>query len=132
MMTILARALVWLSGTPKLLAVGAITAIMTFAHQWWQERDARIQAQGVKTCEAEQQLLGMKAQLTQAQKVAEKAIAAIEYERQVTEELRNERQAIRREFDDYKVAASSDPRCLSDGVLDLLRGGAEVRSKRGG
>lgn len=122
MMTIIARLLVWVSGTPKLLATGAILTIVTMGHQWWQERTTRIEAQATKTCQAEQELAVMKAERDQARKVAEKAVAAIDYEKQATEEIRNERKTIHDEFEAYKQAASSDPRCLSDGVLELLRG----------
>jgi hypothetical protein len=130
MMTLLARALTWLVGAPKLLSSAALIGGLVLSHQWWLERDARLKAEGAHQCQAEQQLVLMKAQRDQARHAAEEAVAAVETERQITENLRNERQSIKAEFDAYKASASSDPRCLSDGVLDLLRGSAPVGEKR--
>jgi hypothetical protein len=126
MMTLLAKGLEWLVGAPKLLSSGALLAMLVLGHQWWLERDARLRAEGQKVCEAEHELALARAQRDQARRVAEQAVAAIEVEKQITETLRHERQTIAREFEDYKVAASSDPRCLSDGVLDLLRGSGSM------
>jgi hypothetical protein len=132
MMTLLARALTYLVGAPKLLSSGALLAGLILAHQWWLERDARLKAAGAQQCQVDQRLALAEAQRDQARRVAEKAVAAIEAEKSITEELRNERHAIAQEFDAYKEAASSDPRCLSDGVLNLLRGHGQDRPRSGG
>lgn len=131
----------------KLLPAGLLGTVLTIGHQWWQERDARIALEATKStkqiCEAEHKLVSMtavlKAEREQAKAMQAKALEAVEFERQVADELRAERKAIQGEFDAYKLSASSDPRCLSDGVLKLL-GGAEqggsagkpVRPKVGG
>jgi len=114
----------------KLLPAGLLGTALTLGHQWWQERDARIALEAAKNtkqqCEAEHKLVSVTALLQEERKQAkamqEKAMQAVEFERQVADELRTERKQIKEEFDAYKLSASSDPRCLSDGVLKLLGG----------
>lgn len=124
MMTILAKGLSWLVGS-NLIAPISLLAALVMAHQAWLARDERLRDQGEQTCQAEYQLAAMKAQRDQARHAVEAAVQAIEQEKQLTETMRNEREAIRSEFAAYKDRASSDPRCLSDGVLDLLRGSGQ-------
>lgn len=121
MMTLLAKGLSWLVGS-NVIAPLSLLAALTFAHQAWLANQSRIEARGEQRCEAEHQLASMRAQRDQAKRVADQAVKAIEVEKQLTETMRHERHAIAREFADYKDRASADPRCLSDGVLDLLRG----------
>jgi hypothetical protein len=134
MMTFLAAAFKWVGGS-KLLPAGILMSLLTLGHQVILQRDGRMKAEAAagakQVCEAEHTLAAVKAELGAAKRVAAKAVEAVEFERQVTEELRGERRAIKEEYDAYKVAASTDPRCLSDGVLDLLRGDAKgsVRPK---
>jgi hypothetical protein len=130
MMTLLAGALQWLVGVPKLLSTGALLAIVILAHNWWLERDARLRDQGAQTCEAEHQLALVKAQRDVAERATLRAKAEAAQERQIAEDIRHERKTIGDEFEAYKLAASSDPRCLSDGVLDLLRGDGGLGKKR--
>jgi len=136
MMTILARLLPAVMGS-KLLPAGLLVTVLTLGHQWWLERDARMQAQSAATakqrCEAEQQLVMTTAQLAAARaerdralEVSRKKDEAIQFEQQVTDEVRAERKAIKEEFDAYKMASSADPRCLSDGVLKLLGGSGSM------
>jgi hypothetical protein len=128
MMTILARLLTGAAGS-KLLPAGLIGGLLLMGHQLVLARDARMKAEAAasakQVCEADHKLAAMQAERDAARRVAEKAVEAIEFERQVAEELRSERVAIKGEFDAYKSSASADPRCLSDGVLDLLRGDAK-------
>lgn len=123
MMTLLAGALQWLVGAPKLLTAGALLTITLLAHQWWLERDAHLKAQGAQQCQAEYQLAGVRAQrdaaLAQIARAREETLS----QQTLAETLRHDRQAIADEFAAYKAAASTDPNCLSPGVLDLLRGG---------
>jgi len=121
----------------KLLPAGLLGTLLTVGHQWWQERDARIVLEEAKNakqvCQAEQQLVMVNAQLAAARAERDKAAAlvrktqeAVEFERQVQDEVRAERKAIKEEFDAFKLASGSDPRCLSDGVLKLLGGHGPV------
>lgn len=129
MMTILAKGLSWLVGS-NLIAPISLLAALTFAHQAWLARDARVEERGEQRCEAEHQLAAMKAQRDHATRMAANAVAAIEDEKKLTENMRHERQAIASEFAAYKDRASADPRCLSDGVLDLLRGHGQAGGPR--
>jgi hypothetical protein len=122
MMTLLAKGLMALLGAPKLLSTGLLLGALMLGHQWRLERDARLHMAGVQQCEDKHQLVAMKAERDQARRAVAAAVEAIEVEKKLTEDMRHERQTITAEFEAYKDAASSDPRCLSDGVLDLLRG----------
>jgi hypothetical protein len=121
MMTILGKGLSWLVGS-NLIAPAALLAALTLGHQWWLERDARLRSQGATQCETAHELALVKAQRDQARNAVEAAVKAAHTQEQLTETMRNERQEIATQFEAYKASASSDPRCLSDGVLDLLRG----------
>jgi hypothetical protein len=129
MMTILARGLQWLVGS-NLIAPLSLLAALTMAHQWWLERDNRIEAQGVAVCQAEHQLAQVKAQRDVAMREAAKAKENFKQQFELSEVMRNEREAIRAEFAAHKAAASDNPSCLSDSVLDLLRGPGENRPPR--
>jgi hypothetical protein len=129
MMTILARGLQWLVGS-NLIAPLSLLAALTMAHQWWLERDNRIEAQGVAVCQAEHQLALVKAQRDVAMREAAKAKENFKQQFELSEVMRNEREAIRAEFAAHKAAASDNPSCLSDSVLDLLRGPGENRPPR--
>jgi len=124
-MPLLARGLSWLVGS-NLIAPLSLLAALTFAHQAWMARDQRLVDQGVTQCEGEQALAVMRAQRDQARHAVEAAVKAIEQEKQLTETMRHDHQTIAKEFASYKDRASADPRCLSDGVLDLLRGNVPV------
>lgn len=134
MMTILAKLLTGVMGS-KFLPTGLIGGLLLMGHQLVLARDGLMKAEAAATatqvCEADHKLAAANAERDAAKRMAAKALEAIEFERQVAEELRGERTAIKEEYDAYKMAASSDPRCLSDGVLDLLRGDAKgsVRPK---
>src|SRR5688572_19264247 len=104
MMTILAK-IVQLVGGSKLLPAGIVITILTLGHQWWIERDGRMQAQAAKqaktVCEAEHKLALVSAERDHALNLSRKKDAAIEFERQVAEELRGERKSIVAEFEAF-------------------------------
>jgi len=125
MMTLLAKALGWFTGSGLATPISLIVAL-TMAHQAWLARDNRVEERGEQRCEAEHHLAVARAERDQAKRAVEKAMQIIEQEKQLTETMRHDRQAITREFAAYKDRASADPRCLSDGVLDLLRGHGQV------
>jgi hypothetical protein len=125
MMTLLAAVFKWVGGS-KLLPAGIVMSLLTLGHQVILQRDGRLKAEAAagatRVCEDSHKLAAITAERDVAKRMAEKALEAIEFERQIADELRNERTAIKGEYDAYKANASADPRCLSDGVLDLLRG----------
>ena len=69
MMTVLARGLEWIVGAPKLLSSAATIGLVLLAHQWWLERDARLQAQGAAVCKSEHSLALAIAQRDRARRV---------------------------------------------------------------
>lgn len=125
MMTLLAKGLQWFVGAPKLLSSAAVLGLVMLAHQWWLERDARIEAQGATACHAQHELALLKAQRDVAMREAARAKESFRQQYEISEVMRNEREAIKAEFAAHKAAASDNPRCLSDSVLDLLRGPGE-------
>jgi hypothetical protein len=129
MMTILAKGLGWLLGS-SVLPIGLAAGLLVTGHQLWLARDQKIETAAVTRCEAEHDLAIAQAKLKAAERALEDHKGLLNDERQVTEALRHERTTIRSEFAAYKAAASSDPRCLSDGVLDLLRGHDKVGPDR--
>jgi hypothetical protein len=122
MMALLAKGLGWILGS-KMLPLGLAGGLLIAVHQLWQGRDERIETAAVARCEAEHELARTRALLAAANSEAAARKAQLDDERKTTEDLRHERKAITQEFAAYKLAASSDPRCLSDSVLDLLRDG---------
>lgn len=121
MMALLARGLSWLVGS-NILAPLSMLAALTFAHQAWLARDARLEAAGTRQCEAHNSLALVAAQRNAALAQAAQSADLLQQERKINEELTHERDKIVEDYRLAKAAASSDPRCLSDGVLDLLRG----------
>jgi len=125
MMTLLAKGLGKLLGS-SLLSWGLVGGLLITGHQLWLARDARIATAATNKCDASWELAKANAERDQAKREVKAAQEAIESERQLTERLRDERKTISDEFAAHKAAASSDPRCLSDSVLDLLRRHGEV------
>lgn len=120
MMTLLAKSLGWLFGS-KLLPMGLAGALLVTGHQLWLARDTRIASAATAKCEDGWKLAKATAERDAARKQLEHTKAAHIQEQQLSEELRNERRKIASEFEAHKASASADPRCLSDGVLQLLR-----------
>jgi chromosome segregation ATPase len=100
-----------------LLGVGLFIAI----GHWLQEREARQQAVGAQKCDATWQLATLKQERDNARNEIARQRELMESERKGNQELANELQAVRAQYAEHKAAASSDPRCLSDGVLDAIR-----------
>jgi hypothetical protein len=125
MMTLLAKGLGWLLGS-NALPLGLAGALLLVGHQWWQERDRNLELAGTRKCEDAHALALAKAERDSARQELAAYQQQLEDERRTQETLRHERETIRSEFAEYRKRASADPRCLSDGVLDLLRGHGEV------
>jgi hypothetical protein len=97
------------------------------AHNWWLERDGRLRAEGERVCQAEHELALVRTQRDAALTAANRAREAQEAEQLIAEGLRRDHQTIKAEFKAFQDRASADPRCLSDGVLELLRGDGAAR-----
>lgn len=129
MMTLLAKGLGWLFGS-KLLPLGLTAGLLVTGHQLWLARDARIATAASAKCNADWELAKLTAERDKARRELAEHQEQLKREQTLTEELRHERQSIASEFAAHKAAASADPRCLSDGVLQLLGGDAGAGKAR--
>jgi hypothetical protein len=75
----------------------------------------------------EWQLLAIKAERDKHKSDLQRERQMLEIERNQGKELSDELQQTRTAFAEHKASASSDPRCLSSGVLDLLRVDGSIR-----
>lgn len=123
MMSILSGIIARLAG-PWLATVtvpALILAALTLGHNAWLKRDARILAQGERVCDARWEAAVRAEERRQAAESAAAAQKLLETERQVTEGLNEQVMQLAAELDRVRSTSGSDPRCLSDGVLDALR-----------
>lgn len=128
-MALLSRLLTGVSGS--WLTMPALLLMLIVSAYQWKEANARaLKAEGKSQCDLSWQLSLQKQRTEAAQTVARQMQEFFELERQTTEGLRHELSDIRTKFAEAKASASSDPRCLSDGVLDLLQRGAAVGGTR--
>lgn len=120
MMAALARGLSAIGGS--WLTVPALIGLLIIAaHQWKENRDGRLKAEGKQQCDASWELAISREERDAAAREAKRAKDILEGERQVTERLQHDLRSLESEFAAHKANAGSDPNRLSDGVLDVLR-----------
>lgn len=148
MMAILAKVAAWLAGPAlvPVLAIGGLWAAGSYVKASRESRDVAMISQGRKACETEWEV----AIALQKQKVAEAAADAMRAQITATEvlnkELKTNAARIEQEMERVRVDAvgarseaarlrsdlgNLSDRCLSDGVLDLARGGVRGGSESG-
>jgi hypothetical protein len=125
MMSILAKGLGAVfgkyAGTISLPLMFFVALIM--GHQWWVESKAREEAEAVNICNATWKAEVRKQERDAAQRELLSAQELLAGERLINEGLQNDLQKLRERIASVApAAAGSDPRCLSDGVLNLLGG----------
>ena len=129
LVTSLTGRLLWWVTIPALFL-----ATVTFAKIAWDKRDARIMKQGEMVCTAKWEARIRDEERQQAAATVKRVEDDLENERKVTGDLRDELQVMAEAKAKLEQRASADPRCLSDGVLDAVRGkggavGKTARSK---
>lgn len=115
----LSKLFTWAGGSSLTIPV-LLLGTLILAHNWWLARDARIADAGKQTCNSAWLVALSKQQREAARLDAQRARELLEGERAVMEGLRDDLEKTRAKYADY--IPSDDPRCLSDGVLDALRG----------
>jgi len=120
MMTLLARGLTWGLGS-KLLLPALLAGLLVFGHQAWLGRDQRLRMAGKELCDKDWQIAIAKRERDATRRETEVVQELLEGERKSTERLTDDLKKLEGRFAALKETASTDPRCLSDGVLDILR-----------
>jgi len=106
------------SVTAPALGVGLLIA----AHQIYLQREGRLRAEATNICNAGWETEIRKQERDAARASAEAAQRILVGERRVNEDLKNEMDKLTNEMQAVRTSsAGSDPRCLSDGVLNDLR-----------
>jgi hypothetical protein len=107
---------------------------LIFAHNWSQERDELARKAAIKQCDASWEVAIRKEERDAATRQVGRAQSILEGERNVNEGLRNELQQLHNQYASLRAqaAASTDQRCLSDGVLNALGGNSAVDGKAKG
>lgn len=102
---------------------------LTFAHQLWKVRDARLIAQGERVCDAkwEAQIRQQERQQVEADIRAGRRF--IEIDQSVTEGVTNDIRTLNESLEILRLpSGGADGKCLSDGVLQRLERGEVGRS----
>lgn len=119
MMLLLSKGLGLITGAaaPYLM----VSFLLLWGHQAWQGRDTKLENRAKQSCNSAWLVALSKQQTSAARHDAQRAETLAKERERIMEGLRNDLDNTRSEFEAHKAAASSDPRCLSDGVLQLLR-----------
>lgn len=126
MMVLLSKLVTGLAGPyfTALTLPALILALVISLHHNFKQRDERIETAATQTCNQEWEAAIAKQERDAANASLKAAQEILEGERQINQGLRDELDKINVEYvaaRERLAAVASDPRCLSDSVLDALR-----------
>lgn len=114
--------------TIPLLCLAALTATKVA----WDKRDARLLRQGEMVCNTRWEAAVRAEEQRSAAERHALLLGQVKAERDSREGLQDELNEAMRVIASLRAGAGTDPRCLSDGVLDALRKGGGAKGRRPG